>query len=73
MVGVDAIPPAIDAINNGTMSATVKQDGQAMGKAIADLLLNIINGKNFLEGTGYSWDESGVAVRIPYSPVTNED
>lgn len=72
-VGVDAIPPAIDAIKNGTMSATVKQDGAAMGQTISVLLLNIINGKNFLESTGQQWDESGVAVRIPYSSVTGGD
>lgn len=72
VVGVDAIPPAIAAIDSGVMSATVKQDGEAMGRAIAALLLNIINGKNFLEGTPYSWDASGAAVRIPYSPVSHE-
>lgn len=72
VVGVDAIPPAIEAIDKGVMSATVKQDGEAMGQAIAALLLNIINGKNFLEGTPYSWDASGAAVRLPYSPVSHE-
>ncbi len=68
VVGVDAIPEAIVAIRKGIMSATVKQDGAAMGKTIATLLLNSLEGKDFLEGIPYSWDESGIAVRIPYAP-----
>lgn len=67
--GVDAVPPALEAIKNGVMSATVKQDYKAMGLAITEIILNMANGRAFLEGTGHSWDESGVAVRIPYSMV----
>jgi methyl-galactoside transport system substrate-binding protein len=68
VVGVDAIDEAVAAIEKGIMSATVKQDGDAMGKAIATLLLNALAGKDFLEGLPYAWDESGIAVRIPYAP-----
>lgn len=73
VVGVDAIPQAITAIENGSMSATVKQDGKAMGKTIADLLLNIMQDLDFLDGTPYKMDESGVAIRIPYSALAAED
>ena len=68
VVGVDAIPDAVAAIGKGIMNATVKQDGEAMGNAIASLLLNAIAGKDFLDGTPYSWDDSGIAIRIPYAP-----
>ena len=67
VVGVDAIPQAIEAIQKGVMSATVLQDSGAMGNAVAALVMNAINGKNFLEGTSHAWDDSGVAIRIPYS------
>ena len=67
VVGVDAIADAVDAIRSGIMSATVKQDGDAMAKAIAELTINACEKRDFLEGTEYSWDDSGVAVRIPYS------
>lgn len=73
VVGVDAVPQALEAIKTGVMSATVKQDDKGMGKAIAELLLNIVQGRNFLEGTAYSWDESDVSIRIPYSPVSGGD
>ena len=68
VIGVDATEQAVDAINRGIMSATVKQDGEAMGNALATVILNMVAGKAPLEGTDYKYDESGIAVRIPYSP-----
>lgn len=72
VVGVDATDAAKDAIAKGTMSATVLQDGEAMGNAIAQVALNAAAGADFLEGTSYQFDESGVAVRIPYAPYTGK-
>ncbi|MDR3321557.1 MAG: galactose ABC transporter substrate-binding protein [Synergistaceae bacterium] len=68
VVGVDATDQAVDAINKGIMSATVKQDGEAMGNAVSTIILNMIAGKSPLDGTDYKYDDSGIAIRIPYSP-----
>jgi methyl-galactoside transport system substrate-binding protein len=68
VIGVDATDQAIDAIGKGIMSGTVKQDGEAMGNAVAAIALNMIAGKAPLDGTPYAYDDSGIAVRIPYSP-----
>jgi methyl-galactoside transport system substrate-binding protein len=73
VVGVDAIPQAMEAIRKGVMSATVRQDGEGMARAVAAFALNGAAGRDFLEGTGYAWDESGVAVRIPYSPYSGDE
>lgn len=70
VVGVDATDAAKDAIAKGTMSATVLQDGEAMGNAVAAAALNAASGTDFLAGTDLAFDESGVAVRIPYAPYT---
>ena len=43
-----------------------------MGKAIVDIVLNVATGKAPLEGTEYEFDDSGVAVRIPYAPFDIE-
>lgn len=72
VIGVDATDAAKDAIAKKTMSATVLQDGDAMGKCIAALALNAAAGKDFLDGTEYAFDDTGVAVRIPYAPYTGE-
>lgn len=68
VIGVDATDAAKDAIANGTMSATVLQDGAAMGDAIAAVVLNLAAGNEALADTDYTFDETGVAVRIPYAP-----
>jgi methyl-galactoside transport system substrate-binding protein len=72
VVGVDATEQAVDAIKRGIMSATVKQDGEAMGNAVSAVILNAVAGKPWLEGTDYKFDDSGIAVRIPYSPYLGE-
>ncbi|MDR1651613.1 MAG: substrate-binding domain-containing protein, partial [Synergistaceae bacterium] len=68
VIGVDATDQAVDAIGKGIMSGTVKQDGEAMGNAVSEIMLNMVEGKAPLEGTGYSFDDTGISVRIPYSP-----
>jgi len=72
LVGVDAVPRAIAAIQKGMMSGTVVQDGDAMGRTVAGMVMNAVNGKDLLDGMSYAWDESGVAIRIPYAPYTSE-
>ena len=72
VIGVDATDQAVDAISRGIMSATVKQDGEAMGNAVSEIILNMIAGKAPLDGTSYKYDDSGIAVRIPYSPYSGE-
>ena len=68
VIGVDATDGAVAAIKKGVMSATVKQDSQAMAEAISKLAVNALKGKKFLDGTAYTWDALGVSIRIPYTP-----
>lgn len=72
VVGVDATDAAKDLINKGYMTGTVLQDGSTMGKALVDMALNFTKGKEFIEDTEYKYDETGVSVRIPYSPYVGE-
>ena len=66
VVGVDATDAAKDLIAKGYMTGTVLQDGSAMADAIFAIAMNIASGKDRLEGTDYKYDETNVAVRIPY-------
>ncbi len=66
VVGIDGILEAKKAIAQGIMHGTIVQDAQAMGKCVATMLLNGVEKKPFLENLPYSWDKSGVAIRIPY-------
>ncbi len=66
VVGIDAISKAKDAIAKGIMHGTVLQDSNNMADAISGMLLNALAGKPFLQDLPYSWDDSGISVRIPY-------
>ncbi|MFV0520418.1 MAG: galactose ABC transporter substrate-binding protein [Lachnospirales bacterium] len=69
VIGVDATDAGIAAIDSGKMAATVKQDGDAMGKAIIEISVNAGLGNEYLDGTSYELADDGTSVRIPYSPV----
>jgi methyl-galactoside transport system substrate-binding protein len=73
VIGVDATPQAVEAIRLGLMSATVKQDGKRMGEAVGAITLNAVKGAPMLEGTDWTWDDSGIGVRVPYAPYLGEE
>jgi methyl-galactoside transport system substrate-binding protein len=66
VVGIDAIPAAQELIKKGEMTGSVLQDAPAMAEACYEIGINLVNGKKPLDGTKYVFDETGVAVRIPY-------
>lgn len=70
--GVDATDEAKQLIADGVMSGTVQQDGQAMAEAIYALSKNVLAGKDFLDGTDYEYDETGISIRIPYQKYSGE-
>lgn len=72
VVGVDATDAAKELISKKYMTGTVLQDGNEMGKILFAAAMNAAEGKEYLEGTGYKYDESMVSVRIPYKPYKGE-
>jgi methyl-galactoside transport system substrate-binding protein len=74
VIGVDATDAAMEAIKAGRMTATVKQDGDAMGEANIRFAMNwLLNGK-WIEGLEdkYTLNEDGCSVYIPYAKITVE-
>ena len=71
VIGVDATDAGMEAVNSKKMFGTVKQDGDAMGKALVAVVKNAATGVAgpFLDGTDYTLDADGFSVRIPYSKV----
>lgn len=70
VVGVDATVAAQDLINKGYMAGSVLQDAEGMAKALYDGAMNLVNGRSVNEGTKYTLDDTGVAIRIPYQEYT---
>ena len=72
VVGVDAIPEALELIREGQILGTVLNDPLNQGKATIELAINAALGKDFLEGTSWEVDATK-AVRVPYVAITNDN
>lgn len=70
VIGVDAVDAALESIKNGGMTATVMQDGDAMGKAIIRIAINGATGKDWLDGTDYTIADDKYSIRVPYAKIT---
>ena len=69
VIGVDAIPEARELISKGLMTGTVVQNPEKLATALYSVGLNMVNGNPPLQDTEYTFDSSGVAIRIPYEGV----
>ncbi|MGL4738752.1 MAG: galactose/glucose ABC transporter substrate-binding protein MglB [Cellulosilyticaceae bacterium] len=72
VVGVDAIPEALELIKQGKMLGTVLNDPLNQGKATVELAINAALGKDVLEGTSWQLDDT-LAVRVPYVAITKDN
>ena len=72
--GVDAMPSALQKIENNQMTGTVKQDGEAMASTILALVANVEAGSELMANTdGFNVDEGVDKVRVPYSKITGTE
>ena len=67
--GVDATAAAVDLINKGKMTGTVKQDSHGLAEAVTKIAANALTeGKGMTDGLEkYNVDKNVFKVRIPYS------
>ena len=71
--GVDATSAAKELIKDKKMTGTIKQDGDAMAKAIEKAVENGLNSKALFDGmSDYSIDEGVAKLRIPYAVYLGE-
>ena len=70
--GVDATDSAKEAIANGSMTGTIKQDAEGMANAIATIIQNMQAGKDKFEGIDAANVVGTWRVNIPYAPYTGE-
>ena len=75
VIGVDATDAAYEAIRAGKMTATVKQDGDAMGEANIRFAMNYLINGTWMDGleSKYTLNEDGCSVFIPYAKITAEN
>ena len=70
--GVDATDAARDAIKNGAMTGTIRQDAQGMAQTITMILDNFANGSYVFESVDKENIVGTWRVNIPYSAYTGE-
>ncbi|AQS11242.1 D-galactose-binding periplasmic protein precursor [Clostridium saccharobutylicum] len=70
VVGVDAIPEARKLVDEGIMTGTVIQNPNTMAKVVYDMGMNLVYERKPLDGIQYDFDQTGVAVRLPYGEYT---
>lgn len=66
VVGIDALPEAKELIKQGAMTGTVEQFPREHANAIYSIGMNLVSGNNPLSGTDYKFDETGLAIELPY-------
>lgn len=79
VVGVDATPPALDALKQGTLLGTVLNDADNQGKATFDLAAQLAAGETELKTVAPLADADGKPdpkghyVWVPYTKVTKDN
>ena len=75
--GVDAMDSAVEKIDKGIMTGTVKQDGEAMAATIATLVKNVKDGADLMANTDsykFAVNEEGETIsnkiQVPYAMYT---
>ena len=72
--GVDAMDSAVQKIENGQMTGTVKQDAEGMANTIMTLVNNINTGAALMDNTtDFVVDSDCAKIRVPYAMVTSEE
>lgn len=71
--GVDATDGAKNAIAQGSMKGTIKQDAVGMAQTMVKVLDNYVNGKSALDGINKDNLEGSRKVNIPYAQYLGEN
>lgn len=70
--GVDATEAAKNAIKEGSMVGTIKQDAEGMAKALCTIAQNLLNDKSLFEGVDADMVVDNWRVNIPYQIYLGE-
>jgi methyl-galactoside transport system substrate-binding protein len=79
VVGVDAIPEALDALQQGTLLGTVLNDADKQGQATFDLAYSLAQGQPATTSVGQLADADGNPsptghyIWVPYVKVTKDN
>lgn len=70
VVGIGASLKAKELVDKGFMTGLIVEDLQTQAKAIYEVGMNLVYGKNPISGTNFKFDETGITIKIPYYKYT---
>lgn len=70
--GIGGVPEAQELIEKGFMAGTVPQNARDVADAIYSVGMNLVSGKNPLEGTNYKFDTTGAIILIPFQEYISQ-
>lgn len=74
IVGIDGLGDALGAIEKGEMGMSVYQSSKGQGEGSVRAAINLIEGKDLLEGMDYKLsDESDRVIYVPFERITAEN
>lgn len=73
IIGIDASADGRAAIKEGKLAMSVFQDPAGQGKGALYAALNLANGNDIAQDSGYEKDETGFILWVPFEPVTAEN
>lgn len=73
IAGVDALPDALQKIEEGKMIGSILNDAGGQAKATIEMATNLANGKEPLEGLEWKFDGDSKVVRVPYKIITKDN
>ncbi len=68
IIGVDATEEAKTYIDEGKMLGSAGQDPALIAEYVTNVALNVMNGKEPLDGTGYEFQPDSKDIFFPYTP-----
>lgn len=73
VIGINALPEVAELIKNGTMLGSVLTSTYDSARAIVDMCVNAVEGKEIMEGIEWEMEDNGKVVRIPETRITAEN
>jgi len=72
VVGIDALPEAIDLIDKGFMTGTVIQDPKVTAESLYTIGMNLFNNLDPIENTNYKIVDGEIIIPYPYDVYTGK-
>jgi len=69
IIGIDALPEALEMIDEGLLIGSVLQDANAQGRTIVAVAENLVRERDVKTGIDFEYDEATKSFLVPYAEI----